>query len=105
MQRHLFDVQETSKQAFKELGEKKRTRCQEYIDTLWKMQKPSTDYEVSRYAGHSDPNYFRPRRYELQNGQGMIMECIKRPCSVTGKLAKTFWFTSDGLRLIGDGRE
>lgn len=109
MQPTLFDyedkyktnVQETSKLALKELGDDKIAhRYQEYLNALWTMQQPSTDVEVSHHAGHPDPNYFRPRRFELENKYFLIMECNKRPCSITGKLAKTFWFTSEGLKFI-----
>lgn len=111
MQRVLFDydsnsnVTETSKQALRELPKEtiahRYHRYQEYLDALWDMQQPSTDVEVSQHAGHPDPNYFRPRRFELENHHFLIMECKTRQCSVTGKQAKTFWFTDKGLELVG----
>jgi hypothetical protein len=110
MQRVLFDyeephsnVTETSRQALKELTKETISlRYQEYLNALWDMQQPSTDFEVCQYMGHSDPNYFRPRRWELENRLGLISECNARPDKYTGKTAKTFWFTDKGLELVGD---
>jgi hypothetical protein len=108
MQKDLFDydsgsnVTETSRQALKELPKETIAhRYQEYLDALWDMQQPSTDVEVSNHADHPDPNYFRPRRFELENVHFLIMECNTRQCSVTGRQAKTFWFTDKGLELVG----
>jgi hypothetical protein len=107
MQRTVFDyetqsnVQETSKQSLSEMSKETIAhRYQEYLDALWDMQQPSTDVEVSNHAGHPDPNYFRPRRFELENYHFLIMECNTRQCSVTYRMAKTFWFTSEGLKLV-----
>ena len=108
MQRTVFDysnesnVQETSKQALQELTKETiANRYKEYLDALWDMQRPSTDVEVSHHAGHPDPNYFRPRRFELENVHNLIMEIKARQCSITGHMAKTFWFTSEGLMFVG----
>jgi hypothetical protein len=97
-----YDVQETSKQALRELTKETISqRYQEYMDALWDIQQPSTDVEVSSHSGHPDPNYFRPRRFELENHHFLIMECNTRQCSVTHRMAKTFWFTDKGLELVG----
>jgi hypothetical protein len=108
MQKGIFDydnqsnVTETSKQALKELTKETISqRYQEYMDTLWDMGHPSTDVEVSSYSGHPDPNYFRPRRFELENFHRLIFECKTRQCSITHHMAKTFWFTDKGLELVG----
>jgi hypothetical protein len=117
MQRTLFDevvdeilfdkesgsnVTETSKQALKELTKETISqRYQEYMNALWDMGHPSTDVEVSSHSGHPDPNYFRPRRFELENFHRLIFECKTRQCSVTKRMAKTFWFTDKGLEMVG----
>jgi hypothetical protein len=108
MQRTLFDsddyqsnIQETSRQSLKELGQETISeRYKEYLNSLWELDQPSTDQEVSKHLGHADPNYFRPRRFELENKYGFIMECKARCCNITGKMAKTFWFTNKGLEMI-----
>jgi hypothetical protein len=110
MQRTLFDsddncqsnVTETSKQSLRELPKETIAhRYQEYLNALWDMQQPSTDFEVCQYMGHADPNYFRPRRFELENFHRLIFECKTRQCSVTKHMAKTFWFTDKGLEMVG----
>jgi hypothetical protein len=97
-------VADTSKQCFKELRDEGvlASRHREYLDALWSRGVPSTDSEVAFSTGHLDPNYFRPRRYELENKLGLVVECNSRQCSVSGRVAKTFWFTEEGLRLVGD---
>jgi len=94
-------VQDTSKIAYCELSEDMITeRYREYMLALWGLGRPSTDLEVTYKAGYVDPNRFRPRRFELENKYGLLIECRKRVCSVSGKLCKCFWFSSSGLRLI-----
>ena len=105
MQKLLFEdesnVQETSKLAFKELDKETiAERYQEYLRGLWELDQPSTDQEVSKHLGHADPNYVRPRRFELENFHRLIFECKTRQCSVTKRMAKTFWFTAKGLEMI-----
>jgi hypothetical protein len=103
MQKELFDygVANTSKQSLSEMPKETIAhRYQEYLNTLWDMGHPATDVEVSQYSGHPDPNYFRPRRFELENQHGLIQECKTRQCSVTKRMAKTFWFTDEGLKLV-----
>ena len=105
MQRTILDyqtdIQETSLLALKDITkETLANRYREYMDVLWDMQQPSTDVEVSHHAGHPDPNYFRPRRFELENFHRLIFEYKTRQCSVTGRQAKTFWFTGKGLELV-----
>ena len=70
------------------------------MDALWDMNQPSTDVEVSQHSGHPDPNYFRPRRWELENKLNLIIECNARPDKYTHKTAKTFWFTDKGLEAL-----
>jgi len=86
-------VQETSKEAYKEIVNNPvelNGRYREYLDALEGVGHPATDQEVSRFAGHSDPNYFRPRRNELVK-MGLVVESGKRVCAVSGKTALVWW--------------
>ena len=95
------NVTETSKLAFRELDKETiAQRYQEYLKGLWELDQPSTDQEVSKHLGHADPNYVRPRRFELENFHRLIFECNSRECSITHRMAKTFWFTAKGLEMI-----
>lgn len=49
----------------------------------------STDRELARYLGFSDPNRVRPRRNELV-ALGYVIESGKRRCMVSGKRALTW---------------
>ena len=46
-----------------------------------------TDLEITKHLGFKDPNKVRPRRKGLYD-KGMITECEKRICSVSGR---TVW--------------
>ena len=98
IQTQLFGgVQETSRQAYRDIvshPHELNGRYKEYLDALREMHKAATDQEVSRFAGHSDPNYFRPRRNELVK-MGLVVKAEPRVCSVTGKTALT-WRLVDG---------
>lgn len=86
-------VQDTSREAYRGIVShplELSGRHREYLDALRAMKHASTDQEVSRFAGHSDPNYFRPRRNELVK-MGLVVESGKRVCSVSGKTALVWW--------------
>ena len=109
MQRTILDygtdmvqVQETSKQAYDELkvSGKLKTLQQEYMDNLWAKEEPCTDNEINFAAGYYPDDKFAPRRRELENA-GLLIRCNRRICKVTGNLAFTFWFTSEGLMFVG----
>jgi hypothetical protein len=84
-------IRQTSLMAYEDILPELSQRHQEYIEALRQIGHPATDLEVSRYAGHSDPNYFRPRRNELVK-MGLVVESGHRPCSVSGKTALVWWF-------------
>ena len=84
-------IRQTSLLAYKDIQLHLSDRYREYLDALREVGQPSTDLEVSRFAGHSDPNYFRPRRNELVK-MGLIVEIGKRECSVSKKTALVWWF-------------
>ena len=48
-----------------------------------------TDRELSEFLGYADPNKVRPRRNDLVR-LGCVVECGKRVCGVSGKLALTW---------------
>jgi hypothetical protein len=105
MQRSLdfeSNVQETSKQALKELKDsgKLNTFEQEYMDHLWDIGEPSSDTEVNFHAGYYPDDKFGPRRRALEQ-KGFLSRCNKRTCKVTGKFVLTFWPTDKGLEMVG----
>ena len=84
-------IRQTSLLSYRDVLPQLSERYVEYLDALREIGHPATDQEVSRFAGHGDPNYFRPRRNELVK-QGLLVECEARKCSVSGKTALTWWF-------------
>jgi hypothetical protein len=84
-------IRQTSLLAYEMMKPMLSTRYVEYLDSLKKIGHPSTDLEVSRFSGHVDPNYFRPRRNELVK-LGLIIEVGKRECSVSKKTSLVWWF-------------
>lgn len=90
----VHQVQETSREAYRDLlchPLELNGRYREYLDALQSVGYPATDQEVSRYMGHGDPNYFRPRRNELVK-MGVVRLVGKRKCGVSGKAAMVWWF-------------
>jgi hypothetical protein len=105
------NVAETSKESYKETIEDSfelSKRYLEYLKTLFKLDVPSTDQEVTKSAGKSDPNYFRPRRFELADvdpqtrrfNNPLIAEGEPRTCKITGKKAKTWRLTTKGITYL-----
>jgi hypothetical protein len=85
-------IRQTSLMAYRDLTAiDLSSRYKEYLDALKSVGHPATDLEVSRFAGHSDPNYFRPRRNELAR-MGLVVEVGKRACAVSGKTSLIWWF-------------
>lgn len=83
-------VEETSLEAFEQIKEKIGERHQEILNALKYFNetgRDATDYELAIHLGQSDPNYVRPRRYELVNKFKLVGFSQKRICSVTGKIA------------------
>ena len=84
------NVQETSLEAFEDIQEKIGDRQLEILLTLRKLcaiQTDATDYEIAIALGKRDPNYVRPRRWELVNQLKLVGFSRKRICQVTGKKA------------------
>ena len=99
------DVRDTSVEAYREILSEISKRHKEYILTLLDIGEKSTDFEVSVHAMHGDPNYFRPRRYELAGfgntpeHPAIVKECGKRQCKITGRTVYTWYFTEYGLKI------
>lgn len=97
IQQTLFGVQETSRLAYRDIishPHELHGRYLEYLEALERVGHPATDLEVSRFAGKSDPNYFRPRRNELVK-LGFVQKAGQRVCSVSGKTAMTWWLNKN----------
>jgi hypothetical protein len=83
-------MEQTSLQAFEEIKIKLGGRQQQVLQALKHFNnkgEDATDYELAVYLGQSDPNYVRPRRYELVNKFKLVGFSQKRVCSVSGKMA------------------
>lgn len=53
-------------------------------------QPDSTDAEITRFLGKEDPNFVRPRRYELEHELGLVERSGKKVCTITGRTALTW---------------
>jgi hypothetical protein len=78
-------IQQTSLEAYLELKASLGKRQKIVYDVFLRLRK-ATDREVADYLGKDDPNYVRPRRFELVRA-GLLKENPKRTCKVTGKTA------------------
>jgi predicted transcriptional regulator len=76
-------IQETSRLSYEE--EKAKGLSERHRAVLEALQNgEKTDQEIKQFLGVSDPNFVRPRRFELAK-EGLVEAGIKRRCSVTGK--------------------
>lgn len=90
-------MQETSLEAFAKIKPHMGERQVEVFNALaalCKNQSDATDMEIAQFLGKKDPNYVRPRRYELvykyTDSQGkslLVEESCHRSCHVTGRQA------------------
>lgn len=83
-------MEETSLEAYEEIKPKLSERHQQVYDALEDFQregKNATDFELTKHLEKEDPNYVRPRRYELVNKYKLVGFSEKRICSITGKMA------------------
>lgn len=82
--------QQTSLLAFQQIKPKMGKRQEEVFNALCKLceqQEDATDQEIRVFLGKDEPNYVRPRRYELVNSLKKVCSSNKRKCKVTGKVA------------------
>jgi len=83
-------IRDTSLIAWDEIREKIGERQAEIMVALRKLTElhgNATDYEITIFLGKKDPNYVRPRRYELVNKLKLVGYHERRKCRVTGKQA------------------
>jgi len=85
----MRQTQQTSIEAYKEMKPKIGERQLEILKAL-KFLGLATDYEIAKFLGKDDPNYVRPRRFELVNKLKLVCYAGKTKCSVTGKNALTW---------------
>lgn len=83
-------IEETSLEAYEQIKPHLGKREEEVLNALRNFNregKDATDYEITIYLGQRDPNYVRPRRYDLVNKYKLVGFSQKRVCSITGKMA------------------
>ncbi len=80
-------MRQTSLLAFNLLRERQvlSSRRREVLDMIFNLGS-ATDQEIRLALGVADPNYVRPRRFELEK-TGLIFNHGKRACKVTGRVA------------------
>ena len=80
-------------------------RYQEILVAFHERGKPSTDREIARHLVKGDPNFVRPRRFELADKTGKyfykpLIELVsKRECEVTHKMVIVWGLTEVGRKL------
>lgn len=84
-------IRDTSKLTYLELvtANKLNDNQKKVLNVLMAFPN-STDMEICSKLGINDPNLIRPRRNELYH-KGVVKEGLKRKCTITGRLAYT-WF-------------
>ena len=101
-------VRETSLEAYIELimdPDSLNERYQEILVAFYERGKPSTDREITRHLMKGDPNYVRPRRFELSDKTGkyfykpLVEQVSKRECEVTHKRVIAWGLTEYGRKL------
>jgi len=83
-------IQETSREAFKDIQEslgERQILVLNALKRLCQMYGSATDREIAFHLSKGDPNFVRPRRFELVNKYKLVGFAIKRPCRITGKTA------------------
>lgn len=78
-------IQQTSKEAFKDIQPKVKTRHTEILNALESLGE-ATDSEIAFFLGKEDPNYVRPRRWELVNELKLVCYSRKRTCRISRKM-------------------
>lgn len=82
----MITIRPTSIIAYNEIVPKLNERYVAIIQAL-SSTIDATDYELAKMLGKSDPNYVRPRRYELVNKYKLVCYSQTRKCFITGKTA------------------
>lgn len=102
-------VRNTSLEAYIELisdPDSLNERYQDILVAFHERGKPSTDREIARHLVKGDPNFVRPRRFELADKSQKyfykpLLEYVsKRECEVSGKTAIVWGLTDVGRKLV-----
>lgn len=86
-------IAETSIEAYKKILPKVADRCLIILKAMRQMLMPYgdvTDQEIKEFLRKEDPNYVRPRRYDLVNKYKLVGFSSKRECSVTGMTCRAW---------------
>ena len=104
-------VRDTSIDAYVEILSDPESMTETYkkiLISLEEIAKPSTDREIARHLGYTDPNKIRPRRNELADPENffpcLIEEVGKRQCNITKKKSYV-WDLTDYGRTIARSLE
>ena len=95
-----MSIQETSRESFAEEKEKGLSVRQHLVFNVLQEKGPCTDREIADYLGQTDPNFVRPRRFELVKS-GAVSWTNKRKCRITGKTS-IVWSVSKTPRAQGE---
>lgn len=87
-------IQATSQKSFLEEKHKGIGERQAVILNVIRTHGPITDKEIAERLLVPDPNYVRPRRFELVEAGLVEPYGAKRPCRVTGKTSMAWIATS-----------
>ncbi len=86
-------MQETSLEAYEgikpKLGERQRI-VYEALKELCEIDGDATDTEIMNHLLKQDPNYVRPRRYELVNKYCVVGFSRMRVCKLTGATCRAW---------------
>ncbi len=88
-------VADTSIAAYQDLLPTLGKRAAQTLDDLRAFERQHdhwpTAYELARWKGHADPNYYRPRLTELSRRRDApVRKGDKRTCAITRKIAYTW---------------
>lgn len=80
------NTQDTSRKSYAEEKVKGLGLRQRLVYEAFKKMGRSTDREIADYLGEKDPNFVRPRRFELVSA-GLVERVSKKRCRITKKLS------------------
>jgi hypothetical protein len=81
-------MRDTSLQAYQQL-QPRLGELQQIVLVFINAYPDSTDRELAEKIGRPDPNFVRPRRFELVD-LGYVECSGKRVCKISGKIAHTW---------------
>ena len=96
-------MQETSLIAHDKIKPKMGKRQIEILKAIFELSKvlgDATDSEVMNHLMKEDPNYVRPRRYELVNKFKWVGFSQQRICKITGETCMAWKILQGGINEI-----